>query len=92
MILFLALVAIVLIVAAVRDTQGDLFAAIREDIPAFGTWGGALLAVGALGFVPGIKPVARALLVLVLVVLFVNNYTAIVAGLRKAFGQEATEQ
>ncbi len=92
MILFLVVLAIVLIVAAVRDTQGDLFAALGEDVRGFGVWGAALLAVGALGFIPGIRPVARALLVLVLVVLFVNNYQAIVTGIRKATGQEATAQ
>lgn len=85
MILFLVLIAAVLIVAAIRDTQGDFFAAIREDVAAFGTWGAALIAIGLLGFIPGVKPVSRALLGLVIVVLFVNNYQAIVSGFSKAW-------
>jgi hypothetical protein len=89
LIFFLSLVAIVLIVAALRDTQGDLFAAIREDITAFGIWGGALIALGLLGFIPGIKPVSRALLALVLVVLFVNNYQSILDGFSKAWSGES---
>lgn len=85
MILFLILIAAVLIVAAIRDTQGDLFANIREDVAAFGTWGAALIAIGLLGFIPGAKPVSRALLGLVIVVLFVNNYRSIVDGFNKAW-------
>lgn len=85
MIIFLVLIAVVLIVAAIRDTQGDLFAAIREDVTAFGVWAAALIAIGLLGFIPGVKPVSRALLGLVIVVLFVNNYQAIVTGFRQAW-------
>lgn len=80
MIIILVLIAAVLIVAAIRDTQGDLFAALRDDVPAFGTWAAAIVLLGALGFVPGARPVSRALIVLVFVVLFVNNYQTIVAG------------
>lgn len=89
MIIFLVLIAVVLIVAALRDTQGDLFAAIREDVTAFGTWGAALIAVGLLGFIPGVKPVSRALLGLVIVVLFVNNYQTIVSGFSQAWSGES---
>lgn len=78
MIIVLILIAAVLIVAAIRDTQGDLFAALRQDVPAFGTWAAALFALGLLGFIPGLKPVSRGLIALVIVVLFVNNYQAIV--------------
>lgn len=85
MVLFLVIVAIVLIVTALRDTQGDLFAALREDVSAFGTWGAALIGLGLLGFIPGIKPVSRALLGLVIIVLFVNNYQAILAGVSNAW-------
>lgn len=80
MIIILVLIAAVLIVAAIRDTQGDLFAALRNDVPAFGTWAGAIMLLGAIGFIPGARPVSRALIVLVFVVLFVNNYQAIIAG------------
>lgn len=86
MILFLVLIASVLIVAAIRDTQGDLFAAIRQDVSGFGTWAAALIGLGLIGFIPGLKPVSRALLGLVIVVLFVNNYQGIVSGFAKAWG------
>lgn len=85
MIIFLVLIAAILIVAAVRDTQGDLFAALREDVTAFGIWGAALIAIGLLGFIPGVKPVSRALLGLVIVVLFVNNYQGILNGFSQAW-------
>lgn len=85
MIIFLVLIAVVLIVAAIRDTQGDLFAAIRDDVTAFGVWAAAIIAIGLLGFIPGLKPVSRALLGLVIVVLFVNNYQAIVSGFSRAW-------
>lgn len=85
MILVLVLIAAVLIVAALRDTQGDLFAALREDVPAFVTWAAALIAIGAIGFIPGARPVSRGLLALVIVVLVVNNATAIVNGFQNAW-------
>lgn len=88
MIIFLVLIAVVLIVAALRDTQGDLFAAIGEDVQAFAIWGAAIVAIGLLGFIPGVKPVSRALLGLVIVVLFVNNYQAIVSGFSRAWSGE----
>ena len=78
MIIVLVLIAAVLIVSAIRDTQGDLFAALKEDVPNFGTWAAALFAPGLLGFIPGLKPISRGLIALVIVVLFVNNYQSIV--------------
>lgn len=85
MIIVLVLIAAILIIAALRDTQGDLFAALKEDVPAFGVWSAALIALGMIGFIPGLKPVSRGLLALVVVVLFVNNYKAIVSGFEKAW-------
>ena len=89
MIIVLVLIAAVLIVAALRDTQGDLFAALKEDVPNFGTWAAALIVLGVLGFIPGVKPVSRALIGLVFVALFVNNYQSIVSGFNRAWsGQD----
>lgn len=92
MILFLVILAAILIVSALRDTQGDLFATLKDDLQSFGVWGAALLVLGFLGFVPGIKPISRALLILVIVVLFVNNYQAIVDGFSKAWSGKPNEQ
>lgn len=85
MILLLILIAAFLIVAALRDTQGDLFASLGEDIPAFGTWAAALIALGLIGYIPGFKPVSRGLLALVIIVLVVNNYQGIVNGFENAW-------
>lgn len=91
MILVLILIAAVLIVSAIRDTQGDLFAALKSDVPAYGTWAAALIALGLIGFIPGFKPVSRGLIALVIVVLVVNNYQAIVSGFEKAWKGGASE-
>lgn len=88
MVLILILIAAVLIVSALRDTQGDLFAALGEDVPAYGTWAAALIALGLIGFIPGFKPVSRGLLALVIVVLVVNNYDTITKGFENAWKPE----
>lgn len=80
MILFLILIAAMLITAAVRDTQGDLFSALQQDVPSFVIWAAALVAIGAIGFVPGLKTPSRFLLALIIVVLVVNNYQKIISG------------
>ena len=76
-----------LIAAAVRDTQGELWQAVREDVPAFATWAAALVAIGALGFVPGFAKVSRWLLARVVLVLIVNNAPQIVAGFEKTWNK-----
>lgn len=77
----------ILIVAAVRNSQGALFKAIGQDAPAFIVWAAAILAIGAVGFVPGLKPVSRLLIALVIVVLFVNNYKQAISGFQNAWTQ-----
>ena len=86
MILVALAIGIVLIVASVRGQDGALFSALGTDVPGFVIWGAAILAVGAIGYVPGLKSPARGLLALVLVVLALNNYQNILAG----FGAAAT--
>lgn len=73
-------IGIVLIVAAIRGTQGVLFSALGQDVPGFVVWGAALFAVGAIGYVPGLKPVSRGLLALVIIVIVLRNYASILAG------------
>lgn len=80
------IIAVVLIAAAVRNTQGILFSALSEDVPAFMVWAAAIFAVGAIGFVPGLKPVSRGLLALVLLVIIMNNYQTIIAGFTQPLG------
>lgn len=77
---FLAiLVALMVLVSAIRNTQGDLFSALAQDVPAFGIWAAAIFALAMIGFVPGLKPVSRGLLALVLLVIVLRNYSAILS-------------
>lgn len=83
-------IGIVLIVAAVRNSQGALFTALETDVPKFVVWAAALIAVGAIGAIPGLKPVSRWLLALVIVVLVVNNYKKLVTGFNDAWQKSPT--
>ena len=78
-------IGLVLIVAAVRNSQGALFTALEADVPKFVVWAGAIIAVGAIGAVPGLKPVSRWLLALVIVVIIVNNYQRLTKGFQDAW-------
>jgi hypothetical protein len=85
MIFVALLIGAVLIVAAVRNSQGALFAALKQDVPAFVVWAAAIFAIGAIGFVPGLKPVSRGLLILVVTVLILRNYKQILQGFDSAW-------
>lgn len=77
---FLAfLIAVVLIVVAIRGTQGTLFSALMQDVPGFAVWAAAIFALALIGFAPGLKPVSRGLLALVILVIVLHNYPAILA-------------
>lgn len=83
--LFAALIiGVVLIVAAIRNSQAALFSALATDVPEYVIWAAAIVAVGAIGYVPGLKPVSRGLLALVILVVILNNYKAILAGFESA--------
>ena len=80
MILVALLIGAILIVSAFRGTYSELFSDLGHDVPGFTTWAAAIVALGALGYIPGIKGVSRGLMSLVLVVLILNNYKALLAG------------
>lgn len=80
MILLALLIGVIIIVAAIRGTQGALFSALGEDVPPFVVWAAAIFALGVIGYIPGLKPVSRALIALVLVVIILKNYQAILSG------------
>jgi hypothetical protein len=84
--LVLLIVGAVFVVAAIRNTQGGLFAALGTDAPPFVIWFAALFLIGAIGFIPGLRPVSRGLLALILIVLVLNNYQAVIAGFQNATG------
>lgn len=82
MLIVAILIGTILIVAALRNSQGTLFTALTADIPAYVIWAAALVAVGAIGYIKPLKNVSDALLVLILTVLIVNNYQAILTGIQ----------
>jgi len=89
---FLALlIAVVLIVAAIRNTHGDLLSALGQDVPGFVVWGAAIFGVAVIGFIPGLKPVSRGLLALVVVVIVLTNYKNILAGFSQAWQNAPTQ-
>jgi hypothetical protein len=76
---FVLLIAgIVLLIAAVRDSQCQLYGLIQGDFTGdnnFITWFLAILVIGAIGYVPKLKPVSDAFLILVIIVLFLRKGT-----------------
>lgn len=84
MLIVVLIIGVVLIVAAVRNSQAALFAALTQDVPSYAVWAAAILALGMLGYVPGLKPVSRGLLILVILVIVLNNYQAVIAGFQNA--------
>lgn len=85
---FLALlIGVVLIVSVIRNTQGQLLTALQQDVPAFAIWGAAIFGLSLIGYIPGLKPVSRGLLALVLIVIVLTNYRQILAAFTgAAFG------
>lgn len=69
-------IGLVLLAAAYQGRQQELFSLIKQDFtgtPNFLTWIFVIGAIGALGYIPGLKPVSTAFLVLVIIVLFLSN-------------------
>ncbi len=83
MVLVVLFIGIILLVSALRNSYGALFTAIGTDVPGFVVWAAAILALGAIGFIPGFKPVSRGLLALVIVVLVFQNYSNILLGFQE---------
>ncbi len=90
MLLLALIIGVVLIVAAIRNSQGDLFSALATDVPAYFVWAAAIVAVGALGYVPGLKPVSRGLLALIILVIFLHNYQSILSGFQGVISNTET--
>lgn len=74
------IIGVVLIVAAIRNSQNALASQLMSDMPGFVVWAAAIVAVGLIGTIPMLKPFSRGLLILIVVVLLLNNYQAILAG------------
>lgn len=72
----LILAGSLLLVSGVRGTQAELFALLKKDFTGpnnFAYWIVAIMAIGAVGYVPKLKPVSDSFLVLVIIVLFLHN-------------------
>lgn len=76
-----------LVIVAVRGTHQQAFDLLKSEFTGdqnFLTWALALFILGALGYVPVIRPVTRAMLLLVLLVIVLKNGT----GLFDRFNQQ----
>jgi hypothetical protein len=82
-ILFLGLL---LVIVAYQGTHTQLLAALKADLPGFFKWALAISAIVALGYVPGMQKPSRYLLGLVLLVIFLANYTNILNGFMSLSG------
>lgn len=67
---------ILFIVAGARNTQTQLLTLLKGDFlgkPNFLFWFASILIIGALGYVQSLRPVSRAFLALVIIVLLIEN-------------------
>ena len=74
--LALAFFGILFLTAGVRNTQGDLFSLLKGDFTGprnFLYWIVALFFVGLIGYIPKLKPLSTAFIVLLLLVMFLAN-------------------
>lgn len=73
----LAVVALILIVTALRGSQADLGKALLADGPGYLKWAGAFVLIGLLGYLPGFQTPSRLLLTLVILAIALSNQGAI---------------
>ena len=72
------LIGVVLLVVAVRgkDAPTNLINLLKADFTGqsnFGVWILAIFGIGAIGFISGLKPIANAFLLLIVVVILLSN-------------------
>jgi hypothetical protein len=87
----LLLVGLVLLISGVKNTQDTLFATVKGDFVGqdnFIYWFVAILIIGAVGYIPKLKPISTAFLALVIVVLFLKKGSS--NGLGGGFFAQAT--
>lgn len=80
------MIGIILVVVAYQGTHTQLLTALKQDLPGFFKWALAISAIMALGYVPGMQKPSRYLLGLVLLVIFLTNYTNILNGFTSLAG------
>jgi hypothetical protein len=72
----LIIIGLVLISSALKNTEHELGQQLQTDVlgtSGFLAWAGAILAIGAIGYVPGLRQTSRYLLALIGVVMVVRN-------------------
>jgi hypothetical protein len=74
--------AVVLIVAAYRDTQGQLVSTLGTDLSGYVPLALAIGGTSAIGFIPKMQPVSRFLVAMLLTMYVLKNGQAIVAGFK----------
>lgn len=88
----LILIGVLVMVAAIRDQLGALGTLLRGDFSGNGNflyWMAALLVLGGIGYVTPLTRTSRALLALVIVVLFLGNSKGFFARFTAALNQPA---
>lgn len=90
MILALILIGVILMVTAYAGTYAQLATELESDIPGYFKWGLALAAIVAFGYIPGMKTPSRWLLAIVLLVLFLTNFTKVQSQLQNFWQQGGT--
>jgi hypothetical protein len=83
------MLGVLIVVVAYNDAAGNLWNALKQDIPGYFIWALALGIVAGIGFIPGMQKPSRYLLGLVFLVLILKNGTGIVAGLQQFAGTGA---
>jgi hypothetical protein len=72
----LIIIGSVLLIASIRGTQGSLFTLVQGDFTGpnnFIFWTLSILLIGAIGYIPKLKPISVAFLVLVVLVLLLSK-------------------
>jgi len=72
----LVTIGVILLVASIRNTQGQLFTLIGGDFTGtnnFIYWFVSILLIGAVGYIPKLKPFSVAFLTLVVMILFLTK-------------------
>ena len=78
----LLFVGLILVIAGVRNKQDQLFTLVKGDFTGqanFFFWFVSILAIGAIGYIPKLKPISTAFLALVIIVLFLKKGTGFFA-------------
>lgn len=85
----------ILLVAAVRNTQGVLYALVRNDFSGpnnFIYWTIAILILGAIGYIQRLKPISDAFLILIIIVLFLRRGTGFFDSFQRQIATTQTAQ